>query len=394
MVDVHSKRCSRSPCMKRATAKAVTTKGLLMTGKLAQLSMQRFDCESRLCASRTTPVSGRTDGLRGRRVTTACLCKPCAEIGGVVMCEQCYRDKKKHLSAFQFAASPNGGGKPRVRAQLKFCSIEGSTVDISSKPCSHDSCTKYPSFNIESSRTAMYCKQHAKDGMVDVHSKRCLHDSCTKQPTCNVDGSKRSVYCKEHSKDVVNVRDKRCSHYSCLKRPCFNTEGSKTAMYCKEHAEDGMLEVNSKQCSHDPCTKRATLNVAGSKTAVYCKRHAEDGMVDVRSKRCTKRPAKITHIKRFMMIDKLAQLSKQRFSCESRLCASRTAPVRGRADRPHGKRVGTACLCKPCANIGGVVMCEQCYRDKTKHLSAFQSATSPKKDGEPRDRKQLVFRTW
>lgn len=395
MVDVHSIRCWHSPWMERARAKSITTNGLLMTGKLAQLSMQRIDCESRLCASRTTPVCGRTDGLRGRRVTTACLCKTCSEIGGVVMCEQCYRDKEKHSSAFQYAASPKKGGDPRNRVRLKFCSIDGSTVDIFSKRCSHDSCTKYPSFNIESSRTAVYCKQHAKDGMVDVHSKRCLHDSCTKQPTSNVDGGKRSAYCEEHSKDgMVHVRDKRCSHYSCLRRPCYNTEGSKTAMYCKEHAEDSMVDVNSEQCSHDPCTKRSTFNVPGSKTAVYCKRHAEDGMVDVHSKRCTKRPVKITGIKRFIMIGKLAQLSKQRLTCESRLCASRTAPVRGRASILRGKKVSTVCLCKPCANIGGVVMCEQCYGDETKHLSAFQFATSPRKDGEPRDRTQLVFCTW
>lgn len=105
-----------------STPKKVSINGLLKTGRLVQLvSTQRLSCESRLCASRTTPVRGREKRLRGRKVTTACLCKSCSEIGGVVMCKECYDDEERHLSAFTFAASPKQDGTPRERPELKFC---------------------------------------------------------------------------------------------------------------------------------------------------------------------------------------------------------------------------------------------------------------------------------
>lgn len=104
-----------------ATPKKVSIDGLLKTGRLVQLvATQRLFCESRLCASRTTPVRGREKHLRGRKVSTACLCKSCSEIGGVMMCKECY-DKNKHLSAFTFAMSPKQDGTPRERPELKFC---------------------------------------------------------------------------------------------------------------------------------------------------------------------------------------------------------------------------------------------------------------------------------
>ena len=162
--------------------------------------------------------------------------------------------------------------------------------------CLRDSCTRVPSFNIDGSKPAVYCRKHAEDDMVDVRIKSCLRISCRRRPTFNVDGSKTAVYCKEHAEEgMVNVRDKRCAHDSCSRVPSFNVEGSKKAAYCKQHAEDGMVDVRSKRCSHESCTKRPTFNVKGVKMAVCCKQHAEDGMVNVRAKccaydSCTKRP--------------------------------------------------------------------------------------------------------
>ena len=50
-------------------------------------------------------------------------------------------------------------------------------------------CLKLPSINVESSKTAAYCKQHAEDGMVNVRARRSSHDCCTTgqargAPTC------------------------------------------------------------------------------------------------------------------------------------------------------------------------------------------------------------------
>ena len=83
-------------------------------------------------------------------------------------------------------------------------------VDVPRKRCSHDFCTMKPSFCMEGSRTALYCKQHAGDHMVDVVNKRCSHNSCTKFPSFNVEGKKTAAFCKKHAQNgMVNVRTKR-----------------------------------------------------------------------------------------------------------------------------------------------------------------------------------------
>ena len=41
---------------------------------------------------------------------------------------------------------------------------------------------------------ATFCRTHAEEGMVNVSTRRCSHDFCTKKPYFNVDGSKVGVY--------------------------------------------------------------------------------------------------------------------------------------------------------------------------------------------------------
>ena len=73
-----------------------------------------------------------------------------------------------------------------------------------------------------------------EDGMVDVRSKRCLHDSCTKLPKFNFEGSRTSTYCRQHAEDsMVDVNNKRCSYNSCTRRPSFNTQDRRTPVFCK-----------------------------------------------------------------------------------------------------------------------------------------------------------------
>ncbi|CAM9197944.1 unnamed protein product [Laminaria digitata] len=102
--------------------KKISTKGLRKTSHLEMLvGTQRLCCESRLCAARTTPIRGGDNKcLRSAKVTSACRCIPCSKVGGVVMCRDCYHDRKKHLSALQYAVSPRKDGTPRDRPELKF----------------------------------------------------------------------------------------------------------------------------------------------------------------------------------------------------------------------------------------------------------------------------------
>ena len=45
---------------------------------------------------------------------------------------------------------------------------------------------KAPSFNVEGSKTAAYCTQHAADGMVNVYRRRYSNESCMKEPSLDV----------------------------------------------------------------------------------------------------------------------------------------------------------------------------------------------------------------
>ena len=150
-------------------------------------------------------------------------------------------------------------------------------VGVCSKRCSHDSCTKVPTFNVAGTKKAAYCKQHAQDGMVDVRTKRCSNESCTKYPSFNVEGSKSPVYCRQHASDsMVDVVTKRCSHDSCTRAPCFNLEGSKKGAYCSQHAKIGMVDVRNKRCSHKSCLRRPSWGVVTDGTATTCGRHKGD----------------------------------------------------------------------------------------------------------------------
>ena len=101
-------------------------------------------------------------------------------------------------------------------------------INVGSKRCSHYLCTKHPSFNVEGSRTAAFCKSHAHDGMVDVPRKRCSHDFCTMKPSFCMEGSRTALYCIQHAGDhMVDVVNKRRSHNSCTKFTSFNVEGKK-----------------------------------------------------------------------------------------------------------------------------------------------------------------------
>ncbi|CAN0559749.1 unnamed protein product, partial [Laminaria digitata] len=69
-------------------------------------------------------------------------------------------------------------------------------------------------------------------------------------PSFNAEGGKRAVFCKQHALEgMVNVVSRHCSQDTCTKQPSFNTRGNKTAVYCREHAQGGMVDILSKRCS-------------------------------------------------------------------------------------------------------------------------------------------------
>lgn len=77
-------------------------------------------------------------------------------------------------------------------------------IDVIRRRCLHDSCTTEPSFNVEGSKSAAYCKQHVGNGMVKVtHTRRCSNGSCTKQPGWGVLADMSGSLCGYHKGDIA-----------------------------------------------------------------------------------------------------------------------------------------------------------------------------------------------
>ncbi len=170
-------------------------------------------------------------------------------------------------------------------------------INVVTKKCASDGCTKRPAFNVLGSNVGKFCVDHKLALMVNVVSKTCAFGDCTKQPCFNVLGSKVGKFCADHKLDLmVNVVTKTCSFDGCQKMPSFNTPGSKIAIFCSDHRAPSMIDVVSKRCAFDGCTKQASFNTPGSKVAIFCSKHGDAEMIDIRKKKCAfggceKRPA-------------------------------------------------------------------------------------------------------
>ena len=104
-----------------AVAKAKSKRSLVKDFHLSSLAAgQRFCCECKECSNRVNPKPARKKVVkasagslvgkkanksygRGKKVGFACRCSVCSEVGGVVMCFECYSDRDKHASAFESA---------------------------------------------------------------------------------------------------------------------------------------------------------------------------------------------------------------------------------------------------------------------------------------------------
>jgi hypothetical protein len=69
----------------------------------------------------------------------------------------------------------------------------------------------------------IYCKNHAINGMIDVISRLCKYDGCTKQPTYNYSEYKYGIYCYNHKLDgMTNVSGKKCISDFCHHIPYYH----------------------------------------------------------------------------------------------------------------------------------------------------------------------------
>ena len=81
-----------------------------------------------------------------------------------------------------------------------------------------------------------------------------------------------AVYCAQHAPDgMVNVNSRNCRNESCVKKPSFGVADSKTVEYCAQQATDGIVDVTSRNyCKTEGCGKGPLFGLAGTKTVEYC----------------------------------------------------------------------------------------------------------------------------
>jgi hypothetical protein len=164
---------------------------------------------------------------------------------------------------------------------------EYGMIDVKSKKCEFEGCTKVPNFNLPDQKTGKYCKIHKEDDMIDIKNKQCEFEGCTKQPAFNLPDEKQAKYCSDHKeKDMIDVRHKQCEYDGCTKNPVFNLPDETTGKYCVTHKEDNMINVINKKCEFEGCTKQPSFNLPAEKTGKYCFTHKEDKMIDIKHKRC------------------------------------------------------------------------------------------------------------
>ena len=119
-----------------------------------------------------------------------------------------------------------------------------------------------------------YCAEHAPNGMINVKSRKCKTEGCSKWPSLGKAGSKTAEYCSQHAPDgMVNVKSLKCKTEGCSKGPSFRVAGSKTAEYCTQHAPDGMVNIETKYFRVEGFGKRPSIGVAGTEKTEYCAQH-------------------------------------------------------------------------------------------------------------------------
>lgn len=119
-------------------------------------------------------------------------------------------------------------------------------VDVASKQCGQDGCTKWPTLNKEGALLGLYCSQHKQPDMIDVAHRLCEHVGCKKQPSfmklINFTGVTRGRYCGSHKqRGMVNVTAKRCEHSKRLKHASFGLDGQSARRFCGSHKQQGMV---------------------------------------------------------------------------------------------------------------------------------------------------------
>ena len=113
--------------------------------------------------------------------------------------------------------------------------------------------------------------------MVDVQSKKCHHDKCTKRPNFNTPDQKTSLYCAEHKlKGMISVINKNCQHNKkCKNDAIYGKSEFHRAQFCETHKQEGLVHIfKERQCCI--CEMDYDFIIEDSKQK-YCMTHCPTG---------------------------------------------------------------------------------------------------------------------
>lgn len=103
---------------------------------------------------------------------------------GKLCVERCGRD------------SSHGDGTIGKRTHCATCAPQ-SMVNLKNPRCRL--CTKRASKGMADSKVALFCSDHAAEGMIDVRSRLCVEAGCKKQPSKAAPGSNVARFCAGHA---------------------------------------------------------------------------------------------------------------------------------------------------------------------------------------------------
>ena len=160
-------------------------------------------------------------------------------------------------------------------------------IDVDSTKCKFKGCTKYPSFNYPTEKTARFCYEHSVEGMVGLKHNKCIEPNCPTSAVFNYIEESTPLYCKAHIKDGMDdVVSKRCYFDKCPKRILYRFKDLTKPKYCNEHKQEGMHHLRTNLCIVDICEKTARYNYEGQKKELYCEEHKLDSMINITAYYC------------------------------------------------------------------------------------------------------------
>lgn len=158
---------------------------------------------------------------------------------------------------------------------------------VGGKTCGYLNCSKELTCESADSERALFCDQHATDGMGGTEHKLCSHSGCFKHRKYGAAGRKWNSFCAEHAVGVetFTLCKKELEEIS-SKEPQLGVACAVKIEIGSAHASDGTMNAYSGQCTLEGCLKGALFGFEGSERATFCAKHAVDGMVDIANRTC------------------------------------------------------------------------------------------------------------